>query len=128
MARVFVLLAALAAVLSVSLGSSVTTQKVNPDTVDTLDVPKFLGLWYQMAENKFVAATSEKDAYCATAEYGTNTDGTISVHNYATIGSPTGSPYIIDGYAYQTNPAEEPGQLAVVFQSPDVPPVPAPGS
>ena len=52
-------------------------------------------------------------------------DGTISVHNYATISSPSGSTYVIDGYAYQYNP-KEPGQLKVVFDSSDAAPFPAP--
>lgn len=53
-------------------------------------------------------------------------DGTLSVHNYATIGSPSGTTYTIDGYAYQTNPTENPGQLKVVFDSDDAAPFPAP--
>lgn len=99
---------------------------VNPDTVDELDVPAYLGLWYQMASDEIVFATFEKDAYCATALYGDNGNGTLSVHNYATIGSPTGSVYVIDGYAYQTKPETEPGQLKVVFNSDDASPIPAP--
>ena len=53
-------------------------------------------------------------------------DGTLSVHNYATISSPSGTVYTIDGYAYQTNPSAEPGQLKVVFDSSDAAPFPAP--
>lgn len=46
--------------------------KLNPDTVDSLDVPKYLGLWYQMAADQIVYSTFEKDAYCCTALYGDN--------------------------------------------------------
>jgi len=48
--------------------------KINPDTVDSLDVPKYLGLWYQMAADQIVYSTFEKDAYCCTALYGDNGD------------------------------------------------------
>lgn len=100
--------------------------KINPDTVDTLDVPKYLGLWYQMSSDAVVYATFEKDAYCATALYGDNGDGTLSVHNYATIGGANGDVYVIDGYAYQTSAEKNPGQLKVVFNSDDASPFPAP--
>ena len=107
-------------------GAMSATININPDTVDELDVPAYLGLWYQMAADEIVYATFEKDSYCATAQYGDNGNGTLSVHNYATIGSPSGSTYVIDGYAYQTKPDSEPGQLKVVFYSDDAAPFPAP--
>ena len=66
-----------------------------------MDVPKYLGLWYQMSADQIVYTTFEKDAYCATALYGDNGNGTLSVHNYATVGGPNGTVYVIDGYAYQ---------------------------
>lgn len=112
--------------LSSALALNLRLSKVNPDTVDTLDVPKYLGLWYQMASDEIVLATFEKDAYCATAVYGDNGDGTLSVHNYATIGAPNGSTYVIDGYAYQTDAENYPGKLKVVFNSDDASPFPAP--
>ena len=105
---------------------NVTVGKLNPDTVDELNVPAYLGLWYQMAADQIVYSTFEKDSYCATAFYGDNGDGTLSVHNYAKTGSPTGTTYVIDGYAYQTKPDTEPGQLKVVFNSSDAAPFPAP--
>lgn len=119
---VIVLLAFASAVFGLSTGSG----KINPDTVSTLDVPKYLGLWYQMAADQIVYSTFEKDSFCSTAVYGDNGDGTLSVHNYATIGNPAGSPYVIDGYAYQTKPDTYPGQLKVVFNSSDAAPFPAP--
>eukprot|EP01031_Cornospumella_fuschlensis_P025361 gene25361-30622_t len=115
------------AVLAVAVqGLTISLRRGSPDTVDALTVPAFLGLWYQMAGNEFVFKTSEKDTYCATAAYGDNGDGTLSVHNYARITGPTGSIYTIDGYAYQTDAEKEPGQLKVVFKSPDAAPIPAP--
>eukprot|EP00598_Pedospumella_elongata_P011672 CAMPEP_0185011820 /NCGR_PEP_ID=MMETSP1098-20130426/97983_1 /TAXON_ID=89044 /ORGANISM="Spumella elongata, Strain CCAP 955/1" /LENGTH=211 /DNA_ID=CAMNT_0027540861 /DNA_START=67 /DNA_END=702 /DNA_ORIENTATION=+ len=114
------------AVTSAVFASNLRSGKVNPDTVASLDVPKYLGLWYQMAADKIVLSTFQKDSFCATAVYGDNGDGTLSVHNYATIGSPAGSPYTIDGYGYQTNPDTYPGQLKVVLEGPDASPYPAP--
>jgi lipocalin len=101
--------------------------QVNPPTVASLDVAQYLGLWYQMAADAIVYDTFEKDSYCATALYGDNGDGTISVHNYAKTKSPsTGDDYVIDGYAYQTDAVNSPGKLKVVFNSDKAWPFPAP--
>lgn len=108
------------------MANNIRVGKINPDTVPALDVPAYLGLWYQMYADELVIKTTEKDTFCATAAYGDNGDGTLYVHNYATLKSPTGSVYIIDGYAYQTDAVNQPGQLKVVFESPDAAPVPAP--
>jgi lipocalin len=83
--------------LSSVSGLMLNSTKLNPDTVDSLDIPKYLGLWYQMAADQIVYSTFEKDAYCCTALYGDNGDGTLSVHNYAKTGSPDGTTYVIDG-------------------------------
>jgi apolipoprotein D and lipocalin family protein len=111
--------------IGLASAASFNGTKINPDTVDSLDLPKYLGLWYQMAADQIVYSTFEKDAYCCTALYGDNGDGTISVHNYARIHSPAGDVYTIDGYAYNSNP-DEPGQLKVVFDSDEAAPFPAP--
>mmetsp|Transcript_64526 Transcript_64526/g.139587 ORF Transcript_64526/g.139587 Transcript_64526/m.139587 type:complete len:202 (-) Transcript_64526:113-718(-) len=102
-----------------------TIGKVNPDTVDTLVVESYLGLWYQMAADAIVYNTFEKDSFCDTALYGDNGNGQLSVHNYAKIGAPDGTDYVIDGYAYGSNP-EEPGQLKVHFDSDEAAPFDAP--
>lgn len=102
-----------------------TVGKLNPDTVDELVLDSYVGSWYQMAADKVVYDTFEKDAFCSTALYGVNDDGTISVHNYAKIGAPDGETYTIDGYAYDTNP-EEPGQLKVHFDAEEAFPFDAP--
>ncbi len=46
----------------------VKTNKINPDTVDTLSVPAYLGLWYQMYADQIVYSTFEKNAQCVTAK------------------------------------------------------------
>jgi apolipoprotein D and lipocalin family protein len=84
------------------------------DTVDTLDVESYLGLWYQVYADSLVYSTIEPDAQCVTALYGLRDDGKISVHNYQTTGSPDSGIDTIDGYAYIPN-EEEPGKLKVHF-------------
>lgn len=93
------------------IGGVVSTQ-----TVRALDVNKYVGLWYQMYADKIVYNTFEKDSYCDTAKYDIQEDGTIEVHNYAKIGAPNGTDYVIDGYAYIPD-ATEPGKLKVHFDS-----------
>ena len=46
---------------------------------------------------QLVYSTIEPDAYCVTADYALQADGTISVHNYQTTGSPTEGVSTIDG-------------------------------
>lgn len=99
---------------------------IYPDTVKTLNITQYIGLWYQMSADEIVYLTFEQGAYCVTALYGDNGNGTLSVHNYATIDSPKGDPYVIDGYAYQTNPTKYPGRLDVLFYSDDAIPYAAP--
>lgn len=48
--------------------------------VDVLDLTKYTGKWYQVYEDKF-DKLFQKDGKCATAEYGINDNGTISVFN-----------------------------------------------
>jgi apolipoprotein D and lipocalin family protein len=86
------------------------------DTVDTLDVSAYIGRWYQMYADKVVLDTFEKDAYCVTADYAVLEDGSLSVHNYQTTGSPTDGATFIDGTATIPN-TDEPGKLKVVFPS-----------
>jgi lipocalin len=84
------------------------------DTVNSLDLESYVGLWYQVYADALVYSTIEPDAQCVTALYGLREDGKISVHNYQTTASPDSGMETIDGYAYVPNP-EEPGQLKVHF-------------
>ena len=100
---------------------------VSPRTVDALNITAYLGLWYEMATDAIVFKTFEKNSYCVTALYGEGGNGTLSVHNYATVGSPSGNTTFINGYAYQARPDSEPGQLEVVlYRDPSAPFPPAP--
>jgi lipocalin len=87
---------------------------IGVDTVATLDIESYIGLWYQVYADSLVYSTIEPDAQCVTALYGLRDDGKISVHNYQTTGSPDSGMDTIDGYAYVVDPAE-PGQLKVHF-------------
>ena len=53
--------------------------------------------------------------------YGDYADGTISVHNYAIIGSVNGTTETIDGYAYVPD-ASAPGKLKLHFTTDGAPP------
>ena len=74
--------------LAIATGAKVGA---SPTTVPELDVTKYVGLWYQMYSDIYVTKTFEKDSYCATAQYGAEADGKLSVHNYAKIGRPNGT-------------------------------------
>merc|ERR1740128_1474603 len=93
-----------------------------PETVSEVDLPNYLGRWYQMYANRFVFATFERDNVCVTADYGLNLDGTVSVENNARLKTPdSNSTSVINGFAYTDNPSE-PGKLLVVFPSVPGPP------
>jgi apolipoprotein D and lipocalin family protein len=122
---IYTLLVVLAVLFVTAQGANLRAAFGPPETVKSLDLPAYLGLWYQMASDEVVYATFEKDAYCSTALYGDNGDATISVHNYATIGGPAGTTYLIDGYGYIPDPAE-PGQLMVSLTGHNAVPFPTP--
>ena len=113
---IFTLCSLLAALQQISAAFNVSLG-LNPDTVDKLNINSYLGLWFQMSADQLVYDTIEPDAYCVTAQYGDNGDGTISVHNYQTTGAPDSGVDTIDGYAYQKDAEEAPGKLNVVFPS-----------
>ncbi|CAH1802222.1 unnamed protein product [Owenia fusiformis] len=89
--------------------------------VPELDLPKYLGRWYQMYTSPVVLNTFERDAVCVYAEYALRPDGkSISVFNANRVKVPTGPPKNITGYATLT---DQPGYLMVKFP---VAPVAAP--
>ncbi|XP_072023731.1 uncharacterized protein [Amphiura filiformis] len=93
-----------------------------PVTVSSVDLPNYLGRWYQMYANRFVFSTFERDNVCVTADYGLNLDGTVSVENNARLGSPESeNSTVINGFAYMPDP-KEPAKLAVIFPSVGGPP------
>lgn len=87
---------------------------INP--VSEFDINSYLGHWYQIYTNSFNEITFENSAYCATADYGVNRNGTLSVLNKARIGSVTGHPYSISGWGKKAINANYQGELSVSLQ------------
>lgn len=83
-------------------------------TVPSLNVTQYLGLWYQVYTDSF-NAIFEPTPYCATAKYGLYPNGSVSVRNIDRQGAYNGTRREVEGFAYQTDAAEYPGRLAVVF-------------
>lgn len=77
----------------ITLGLLATASATCPD-VPTADdkfvLDSYLGRWYEVAKNAGFARIFERDAYCITATYSGNEDGTIKVVNAQHKGSPDG--------------------------------------
>jgi len=88
---------------------SSTHTDINTSTVKKLDIPRFMGKWYEIAryEHSF-----EKGMTHVTAEYSLKPDGKIQVINK---GIKNGKAKEIVGKAKQPNPVEYPGRLKVSF-------------
>jgi len=94
------------------LFATTLTSGFNPDTINKLDIEKYVGRWYQVLG----APTNEIfQGYgtCLTADYGILSNGSISVLNSQVDKS--GNLEEIAGYAYYKN-ASEPGKLSVYLQ------------
>lgn len=86
------------------------------EPVDVIDLNKYLGHWYQVYTDVFNNNTFENGAFCATADYGVNKNGTISVLNKARIGSIDGKEYSINGWGKKATNAQFQGELTVSLQ------------
>jgi len=84
----------------------------HPPTVPSINVPQYAGLWYQIAEDPFVANTTERGAVCATANYTLLENGTIGVFNSARVKTVDGPVETISGYA-EIQDKNYPGRLTV---------------
>ena len=82
---------------------------INTSTVKKLDIPRFMGKWYEIARYEH---TFEKGMTHVTAEYSLKPDGKIQVINK---GIKNGKAKEIVGKAKQPNPMEYPGRLKVSF-------------
>jgi apolipoprotein D and lipocalin family protein len=82
-----------------------------PATAGSVDITRYLGRWYEIAR---LPMPFQKASEAAMAEYGLNTNGTLSVHNIAV--RPDGSEHGIRGYATPLNPPEN-TKLAVRFNT-----------
>jgi len=100
---------------------SSTRSGVNaPATAGAVDLSRYSGRWFEIAR---LPMRFQKANEAAMAEYGTNADGTISVHNIAI--RPDGSQRDIRGYATVLNPPEN-TKLAVRFKTWFGPLIPVP--
>jgi apolipoprotein D and lipocalin family protein len=99
--------------LGLGLGacSSPVSHQDAPATATTVDLSRYTGRWYEIAR---LPLYFQKADEAALAEYGTNADGTISVHNVAI--RPDGSQREIRGFATVLNPPEN-TKLAVRFST-----------
>jgi len=106
----------LAAVAAVSIADTALAAPACPNatTVDTVELPHYLGRWYEIASNEAFKQGFEKGLECTTANYSMNADGTIKVVNGGRVGSPTGKLSQAVGKAKQVKG----GKLEVSFFGP----------
>ena len=107
------LLDAALAIFGLALAScSTTTRNVDAlATAKSVELKRYAGRWYEVAR---LPMPFQKTDEAAVAEYGSNPDGTISVHNIAI--RPDGTQHDICGYAKVLNPPEN-TKLAVRFNT-----------
>jgi apolipoprotein D and lipocalin family protein len=91
-----------------------------PPTAATVDLKRYTGRWHELAR---LPMAFQKADEAAIAEYGSNADGTVSVHNIAI--RPDGTQHDIRGYAKVLNPPEN-TKLAVRFSTWFGPLIPVP--
>jgi apolipoprotein D and lipocalin family protein len=106
--------------LSLASCSSPRSRGDAPATAKVVDLSRYTGRWYEIAR---LPTRFQKANEAAIAEYGTNADGTVSVHNIAI--RPNGSQRDIRGYAKVLNPPEN-TKLAVRFKTWFGPLIPVP--
>lgn len=94
--------------------------KAPPTTAAKVDLKRYIGRWHEIARLPMPFQNANESAV---AEYGSNPDGTISVHNIATRRD--GSQHDIRGTATVLNPGEN-TRLAVRFSTWFGPLIPVP--
>lgn len=112
----------LAVLFCLSLASCASTRSSStaPPTAAKVDLKRYIGRWYELAR---LPMPFQKAGDSAIAEYGSNADGTVSVHNIAI--RPDGTKRDIRGYAKVLNPPEN-TKLAVRFSTWFGPLIPVP--
>jgi lipocalin len=85
-----------------------------PETVDSVDLESYAGLWYEFARYDTIF---DEDAEQVTAEYTLNDDGTVKVVNQGV--RPDGNPTFIEGTARVLDP-ETNAKLGVTFDREDL--------
>lgn len=103
----------------ISCSSSRQPTKALP-TAAKVDLKRYIGRWHEVAR---LPMPFQKADEAAIAEYGSNADGTVSVHNIAI--RPDGTQHDIRGYAKVLNPPQN-TKLAVRFSTWFGPLIPVP--
>lgn len=69
------------------------------DSVENLDLSKYVGTYFEMYTDNFVASAWERGTYCSTTTFSTLMDGTsdLNYHNVENRGAPNGTTETIDG-------------------------------
>lgn len=99
-------------VLGLGLASCSPTRPMDaPATATRVDLSRYTGRWFEIAR---LPMAFQKADEAAIAEYGSNADGTVSVHNIAL--RPDGTQHDIRGYAKVLNPPAN-TKLAVRFST-----------
>jgi apolipoprotein D and lipocalin family protein len=101
--------ALLAFLLSVVALEQFASAYIFPPTVSQLDVPRYMGKWYEVESTK---PFFQNGCVCNTAEYKLLEDGTVSVKNSCHLETPTGPLRVVEAIA---RPTSEPGKLCVDF-------------
>lgn len=78
-----------------------------PSTVSELDVPSYMGKWYEVQSTK---PFFQKGCVCNTAEYTLKDNGAVSVVNRCNDSSPAGHERVFEATALTTS---DPGKLKV---------------
>lgn len=87
-----------------------------PETVDFVDIERYMGLWYEFAR---YPVPFDEDGVAVTAEYTLNKDGTVSLINRSLVGDLNGPPNSIEGVARVVD-EETNAKLAVTFDRPEL--------
>jgi len=106
--------------LGLVASSSAKSPVEPPTTAIVVDLNRYAGRWFEIAR---LPLFFQKANEAAIAEYGSNPDGTVSVHNIAV--RPDGTQHDIRGYATVLNPPEN-TKLAVRFSTWFGPLIPVP--
>ncbi|XP_002158533.3 outer membrane lipoprotein Blc [Hydra vulgaris] len=83
-------------------------------TVETLELNKYLGRWYETYSSLIQRQTFQRNLVCTTADYSLQADGNIKVVNAGRLKTPTGLGSNITGTATVLD-ANHPGALRVTF-------------
>ncbi|KAH3727749.1 apolipoprotein D-like [Dreissena polymorpha] len=110
----FAYLFCLAAIATVGNGFLLDTVfGAPPRTVQSLDLNKYLGRWFQMYASQSVITLWENNAFCVTADYELGSSGNVTVLNSERLQNATGPLKVIHGYA---TPTGEPGKFTVKLE------------